>query len=122
MKRVFLAALALLLAQVQSVVFAEDVRLPEQAAMPDVPLVAKPGEGPQETEVSHSDESAKTEQTEKNDGASVGEGFTTTLASTGDSVSANAPDKAFAASSVDLKARSWLCMGQDQLPGDLRST
>ena len=90
-----------------SAVFAQNSRaLPEQAAAPDVPLTAKPSEGPQALDLANLPDAAKANESEgrfnSKDGsgsAAPSEPTTTTLAVTSDtsSTSSNAPDKAFAA-------------------------
>src|SRR5215213_6473531 len=84
-----------------SAVFAQNSRdLPEQAAAPDVPLIAKPSEGPQALDLANLPDAAKAdEKAAKSQGqAASSEPTTTTLAVTSDtsSTSSTAPDKAFA--------------------------
>jgi hypothetical protein len=104
MSRFFRARLVSLGAAVlfSSAVFAQNSRaLPEQTAAPDVPLVAKPSEGPQTLDPPNLPDAAKAdEKAAKPEGqAASSEPTTTTLAVTSEtsSTSSNAPDKAFAA-------------------------
>jgi hypothetical protein len=86
-----------------SAVYAQSgFELPEPAAAPDVPLIAKPSEGPQALDLADLPDAAKADESEgrsNSKDSSDSEPVTTTLAVTAEtsSTSSNAPDKAFAA-------------------------
>jgi hypothetical protein len=90
-----------------SAVFAQNSHgLPEPAAAPQVPLIAKPSEGPQVRNLADLPDAAKADESkgrfnseDSSDSAPSTEPVTTTLAVTSEtsSTSSSAPDKAFAA-------------------------
>jgi hypothetical protein len=80
----------------QSDVFADETVAPQPAPVLEVPLTAKPSQGPQEGDFAKQSTKSKQEKASA-DTVSSDEGFTTTISATTDgSATASAPDKAFA--------------------------
>src|SRR5688572_17516221 len=95
MRRILLAGL-LCAALMQSDVFADETVAPQPAPVLEVPLTAKPSQGPQEGDSAKQSTKSKQEKASA-DTVSSDEGFTTTISATTDgSATASAPDKAFA--------------------------